>query len=158
MATVGYPHISLDSDGVPVLTGTRTKVVEIVLDHLAHGSDAREIHREFPYLPMGAILSALAYYYDHQAEMDDDIARRMRKVDEIKRELDRVQGPSPIRLKLKAQGLLPVSVALYFDHNVRAAIALGLRQRGVDSLVASEDGFAEAEDPAVWPAPWSLIV
>jgi len=52
-------------------------------------------------------LSALAYYYDHQAEMDDDIARRMRKVDEIKRELDREQGPSPIRLKLKAQGLLP---------------------------------------------------
>lgn len=106
MATVEYAHISLDSDGVPVITGTRTKVVEIVLDHLAHGSDAREIHREFPHLPMGTILSALAYYYDHQAEMDDDIAHRMRKVDEIKSELDRVQGPSPIRLKLKAQGLL----------------------------------------------------
>jgi hypothetical protein len=42
-----------------------------------------------------------------------------------------------------------VSVALYFDHNVRAAIAIGLRQRGVDVLVASEDGFAEAKDPAV---------
>jgi uncharacterized protein (DUF433 family) len=107
MATIVYAHISLDSDGVPVLTGTRTKVVEIVLDHLAHASDAREIHREFPHLSMGAILSALAYYYDHQAEMDDDIARRMHKVDEINRELDRVQGPSPIRLKLKAQGLLP---------------------------------------------------
>ena len=42
-----------------------------------------------------------------------------------------------------------MSVALYFDHNVRAAIAVGLRQRGVDVLVAFEDGFAEAEDPAV---------
>ncbi len=38
---------------------------------------------------------------------DDDIARRMRKVDEIKAELDRSQGPSPIRLKLKAMGLRP---------------------------------------------------
>ena len=107
MATVGYAHISTDSDGVPFLTGTRTKVVEIVLDHLAHGSDPRELHREFPHLPMGAIFSALAYYYDHQIDMDDDIARRMRKADEIKREIDRMQGPSPIRLKLKAQGLLP---------------------------------------------------
>jgi len=42
-----------------------------------------------------------------------------------------------------------VSVALYFDHNVRAAIAIGLRQRGVDVRVAFEDGFAEADDPAV---------
>lgn len=107
MATVDYAHISLDSQGVPLLAGTRTKVVEIVLDHLAHGSDAREIHREFPYLPLSAIYSALAYYYDHQTEMDEDIARRMRKVDEIKRDLDRTQGPSPIRLKLKAEGLLP---------------------------------------------------
>jgi uncharacterized protein (DUF433 family) len=107
MTTVDYAHISLDSDGAPVITGTHTKVVEIVLDHLAHASDAREIHREFPHLPMGAILSALAYYYDHQTEMDNDIARRMGKVDEIKLELDRVQGQSPIRLKLKARGLLP---------------------------------------------------
>ncbi len=42
-----------------------------------------------------------------------------------------------------------MSIALYFDHNVRAAIAIGLRQRGVDVLTAFEDGFAEAEDPAV---------
>jgi hypothetical protein len=81
--------------------------VEIILDHLAHGSDAREINREFPHLALGQIHSALAYYYDHQAEMDEDIARRIRKVDEIKADLDRRQGPSPIRLKLKTMGLLP---------------------------------------------------
>jgi uncharacterized protein (DUF433 family) len=107
MAAVEYAHISLDDQGVPTITGTRTKVVEIVLDHLAHASDAREIHREFPYLALGAIYSALAYYYDHQTEMDEDIARRMRKVDAIKADLDRRQGPALIRLKLKAQGLLP---------------------------------------------------
>ena len=48
MSTVDYAHISLDSENVPMLTGTRVKVVEIVLDHLAHGSDAEEIHRQFP--------------------------------------------------------------------------------------------------------------
>jgi len=49
MATVDYPHISLDSASVPTLTGTRIKVVEIVLDHLAHGSGAEEIQRQFPH-------------------------------------------------------------------------------------------------------------
>ncbi|MGO9113013.1 MAG: DUF433 domain-containing protein [Thermoguttaceae bacterium] len=107
MTVVEYAHISLNVQVVPVITGTRTKVVEIVLDYLAHGSDAREIHRELPHLALGAIYSALAYYYDHQAEMDEDIIRRMRKVDEIKLDLARLQGPSPIRLKLKAQGILP---------------------------------------------------
>ena len=97
MATVDYPHISLDSTSVPVLTGTRIKVVEIVLDHLAHGSDADEIQRQFPSLTLGHIHSALAYYYDHQAEVDQDIAGRLRKVDEIQSRL----GDSPLATKLK---------------------------------------------------------
>ena len=42
-----------------------------------------------------------------------------------------------------------MSVALYFDHNVRHAISDGLRLRGVDVVVAFEDGFSEAEDPIV---------
>lgn len=107
MTTAQYAHLSFTAEGVPVIAGTQTKVVEIALDHLAHGSDAREIHRELPHLPLGAIYSALAYYYDDQEEMDEDIARRMRRVDEIKVELELAQGPSPIRLKLKTMGLRP---------------------------------------------------
>ena len=42
-----------------------------------------------------------------------------------------------------------MSVGLYFDHNVRAAIASGLRHRGVDVLVAYEDGYAQAADSMV---------
>ncbi len=103
MSQVEYAHIALSEQNVPMIAGTQIKVVEIVLDHLAHGSDAREIHREYPHLSLGQIYSALAYYYDHQAEMDEDIAQRMRKVGEIKQRM----GPGPITLKLKAQGLLP---------------------------------------------------
>jgi predicted nuclease of predicted toxin-antitoxin system len=39
-----------------------------------------------------------------------------------------------------------VSVLLYLDHNVRAAVVAGLRQRGVDVLTAYEDGAAEWDD------------
>jgi uncharacterized protein (DUF433 family) len=103
MATVEYAHISLNSDNVPILTGTRIKVVLVVLDHIAQGWDAQEIHRQYPHLSLGQIHSALGYYYDHQAEVDEDIARRIRKVEEIKERM----GPGPITLKLRAQGLLP---------------------------------------------------
>jgi uncharacterized protein (DUF433 family) len=82
-----------------MLTGTRTKVVEVVLDHLAHGSDAEEIQRHYPYLTLGQIHSALAYYYDHQEEVDQDIARRLHKVDEIQSRL----GDSAVARKLKAR-------------------------------------------------------
>ncbi len=103
MATVDYPHISYGSDEMPVLTGTGTKVVEIVLDHLAHEGDAEEIRRHFPYLTLGQIHSALAYYYDHQEQVDHDIARRLRKVDDIQSRL----GHSELAQKLKARKAPP---------------------------------------------------
>ncbi len=42
-----------------------------------------------------------------------------------------------------------MSVALYLDHNVRRAVAVGLRQRGVDVLTAYEDGAAELDDESL---------
>lgn len=42
-----------------------------------------------------------------------------------------------------------MSVALYFDHNARAAIASALRLRGVDVLTAFDDGHSRADDRKV---------
>src|SRR5712692_6214910 len=103
MATVVSPHIEVDSRGVPYLAGTQTKVVEIVLDRLAHHWDADEIQRQHPHLTLAQIYAALAYYYDHQAELDRDIEERAQRVQQLQAK----QGPSPIRLKLKSMGLLP---------------------------------------------------
>ena len=37
MATAtGYEHISMDERGVPIIAGTTTKVIEVVLDHLVN--------------------------------------------------------------------------------------------------------------------------
>jgi uncharacterized protein (DUF433 family) len=107
MSTVEYAHITVGPDNVPMLAGTRIKVVEIVLDHLAHGSDAQEIHREFPHLSLGQIHSALAYYYDHQGEVDADISRRIEQSEEFRGKFEAMLGASPLKLKLKAKGLLP---------------------------------------------------
>ncbi|MFN8475593.1 MAG: DUF433 domain-containing protein [Anaerolineae bacterium] len=103
MAALVYAHIGFNDAGVPIISGTRTKVEEIVLDHIAYQWDADEIHDQHPHLTLAEIHSALAYYYDHQAEMDQQIEEGLRRVAEIRASM----GESPIRLKLKASGLLP---------------------------------------------------
>ncbi|MFZ1935202.1 MAG: DUF433 domain-containing protein [Thermoguttaceae bacterium] len=107
MSTVEYAHIAIGPDNVPILAGTRIKVVEIVLDHLAHGSDAQEIHREFPHLSLGQIHSALAYYYDHRDEMEAEISRRTERSEEFRAEFETMLGPSLLRSKLSAKRTLP---------------------------------------------------
>src|SRR5436309_15656437 len=97
MSSIIYPHIELDAQGIPWVAGTQTKVVEIVLDRLAHHWDADEMHRQHPHLSLSQIYAALTYYYDHQAEIDADIERRSRDVEEFKAKL----GLSPIQTKLR---------------------------------------------------------
>jgi uncharacterized protein (DUF433 family) len=103
MSTVAYPHIEFSSKGVPVIAGTRTKVVEIALDRLAYHWDADEIQRQHPHLSLAQIYAALTYYHDNQAEMDREIAEQLRDVERIRASV----GESPIRMKLQRMGLLP---------------------------------------------------
>ena len=97
-----YEHIVTDERGVPLIEGTTTKVVELVLDVLAHGWSPDEIQFQHPHLTLGQIHSALAYYWDHKEELDGDIERRLERVEEIRREV----GPSKLAERLKAKGLL----------------------------------------------------
>ena len=103
MTTVAYPHVETGEDGVPMIAGTKTKVVEVVLDRLAHHWDADEIQRQHPHLSLSQIYAALGYYHDHQSELDRDIAARLQKVDKIAAG----QPESAVRAKLLASGELP---------------------------------------------------
>ena len=100
MATVSYPHIELSADGVPFLEGTRTKVVEIALDRIAHHWDAEEIQRQHPHLTLGQIYVALAYYHDHREAVDAAISQQLVDVDHIAAQ----QETSLLREKLKSMG------------------------------------------------------
>ena len=75
-AETHYAHIVLDARGVPHIAGTTMKVVELVTAQTAYGWSAEELHFQFPHLSLGQIHSALAYYWDHRDELDQDIARR----------------------------------------------------------------------------------
>jgi len=103
MTTTSYHHIELDSSGVPWISGANTKVVEIVAERLAYDWDADQIHSQHPNLSLAQIHSALAYYYDHQQELDRDIERRLERADKILS----APGASTIRQKLRASRQRP---------------------------------------------------
>ncbi len=42
-------HVRLDEKGVAWIDKTRTKVIEVALDHIAYGWSAEEIHRQHPH-------------------------------------------------------------------------------------------------------------
>jgi uncharacterized protein (DUF433 family) len=82
-----YEHIVLDQNKVPMITGTTMKVIELVLDSKAYGWSPEELHFQHPYLTLGQIHSALAYYWDHQEQLDQDIEQRLQRVDQLQQEL-----------------------------------------------------------------------
>ena len=64
------------------------KVVELVVEQRAYGWSHEELHFQHPYLTLGQIHSALAYYWDHREELDRDIQRRLERVDELRSEYE----------------------------------------------------------------------
>jgi uncharacterized protein (DUF433 family) len=98
MVAVLNSLIEIDNEGVPWIRGANTKVVEVVLDKMAYGWSPEEMHFQHPHLSLAQIHAALSYYYEHQAEVDADIEKRDRYVEELRAQ----QPDSPLRQRLQA--------------------------------------------------------
>jgi uncharacterized protein (DUF433 family) len=98
MTQVTESHIELDGRGRAWIKGENTKVIEVVLDRVAYGWDADEMHRQHPHLPLAKIHAALAYYYDHREELDAEIQRDLREVDAARA----AAGVSPLAERWRA--------------------------------------------------------
>jgi uncharacterized protein (DUF433 family) len=97
-----YEHIVLDENSTPVIAGTTMKVIELVVEKIAHGWSAEELHFQHPYLTLGQVYSALAYYADHKAEIEKDIEERLEQSMSLAKEL----LVSPLIERLKSKGLI----------------------------------------------------
>src|ERR1700704_3749257 len=101
---VTYPHIEkIEGNSARLKRMPRIRVAQIVIDHLNHGWSADEICIHYPHLKLAEVHSALAYYFDHQAEIDKEIKEEQRLIEESRR----VAKPTAVELRLRAQGLLP---------------------------------------------------
>ena len=70
-----YPHIGSDPEiagGNAIVTGTRITVRSIA-GYYQMGMSIDEILTTLPHLTPSQVLSALAYYFDHQTEIDSDL-------------------------------------------------------------------------------------
>lgn len=86
--STNYEHVVLNEKGVPVIKGTRFKVVHIVASKMAHGWSPEEIHFQYPDLTMGQIYSALAYYHDHEQFFEEIIEKELATYNIARKEQD----------------------------------------------------------------------
>ena len=97
---LAYPHI-VKEEGKPARleSHARIRVAQIVMDYLVHGWSPEEMCRQHPYMQLAEAHAAMAYYYDHQAEIDHEIQDEIKLVEE-----DYARAaPSPFLRRLQSE-------------------------------------------------------
>lgn len=69
-------HIHRDANGTAWIDDTGVKVLQVAQEHTGHGWSADTIHENHPTLTLAQIHAALAWYYDHQEELDAAMTER----------------------------------------------------------------------------------
>ena len=83
-SVIGYPHIIKEDGKTARLENhPRVRVAQIVMDYLAYGWSADEIHRQHPHLALAEVHAAMGYYYDNQAQIDAEITAELMEVDRM---------------------------------------------------------------------------
>jgi uncharacterized protein (DUF433 family) len=83
MVAAPIDHIELDERGIAYIRGTSIKVAAIAIDALTWGLTPQDIQENYSRLTLAQIHAALAYYYDHQAEIDAQLAAWDREYEEL---------------------------------------------------------------------------
>lgn len=98
-----YPYI-VKNDGAPACLEShpRVQVAMLVMDYRSRGLWPDEMVLHYPYLKIAEVYSAMAYYFDHQQEIDAEIEE---EVDQASRD-NSSKARDPIWHKLKAKGLI----------------------------------------------------
>jgi uncharacterized protein (DUF433 family) len=103
MTIAAINHVLIDDAGVARIDGTRMKVIHLVKEMKARSFGPQQLRESFPHLTLAQIHAALAYYYDHQTELDSEIQKDLDAFD-----ADRSHAPqTPGREKLRNLGHRP---------------------------------------------------
>ncbi len=74
MAVVKQEYVEIDEKGVARIIGTPYSVLAVAAEWLATGDPPDWVIGSFAGTTPGQIMGALAYYYDHKAELDAKLA------------------------------------------------------------------------------------
>jgi uncharacterized protein (DUF433 family) len=100
---VAYPHVEEVTGESPRLRRhPRIRVAQIAMDYLAYGWSVEEMCRQHPYLTPAEAHAAMAYYFDHQEQIDAEVRAELEQVERNIPEAPR----SPFFVRMRAKGLL----------------------------------------------------
>jgi len=83
--------ISRDERGIAYIADTKMKVRQIAVEKNVWGLTPEEIQQGHEHLSLAQIYAALAYYYDHKADIDAEIEQVKREVEAL-----RARHPNPL--------------------------------------------------------------
>ncbi len=95
-------HITKNASGTPVISGTRFKVIHLIMAAQNFGWDPAELHQQYPHLSPEEIHSALAYYWENREAIDRDIQESLENSERLREEL----RPYSIKPLLKEKGVI----------------------------------------------------
>ena len=96
---IAYPHVEKPDDQPQLDRLPRVRVAQIVMDYLAHGWSPDEMCRQHPYLTQAEAHAAMAYYFDHQAEIDREIEAELEQLEQDRAKSH--ESPVVTRLRLR---------------------------------------------------------
>lgn len=81
MLALTYPHIEKqDNQPARLQRLPRIRVAQIVMDYLTYGWSVEEMCRQHLYLKPAEAHAVMGYYFDHQAEIDQEITEEWAQV------------------------------------------------------------------------------
>ena len=80
------------SGGVPIIEGTRIRVIQIAQEYSRMGYFPEDIIKAHPHLNLAQVHDALSYYFEHKDEFD-------KKMEKSLEDYERVKKNSPSKLK-----------------------------------------------------------
>jgi uncharacterized protein (DUF433 family) len=83
----GYPHITRDQNGVLRIDDTGYKAVLLINTYLAQPWTEDAFLEGYPRLTKAQFHAMLAYYYDHQVEIDAEMERRSAAAERLRQEM-----------------------------------------------------------------------
>lgn len=81
-----HPYISVDSEiskGSPIISNTRVRVVDIVIEYDRLGFTPDQIIDAHPHLSLEEIHDVLSYYYENRSDIDEEINKRKETIKRI---------------------------------------------------------------------------
>jgi uncharacterized protein (DUF433 family) len=100
--TAAPPPLTVNTDGVVRVGGTRV-TLDTLVRAFQEGATAEEIAQQYPSLRLADIYTAIGYYLQHQAEVEEYLRWQQQEAEEVRRQNEARFDPNGVRVRLLAR-------------------------------------------------------